>query len=132
MDLTPIPTVELINCQQVLNSNMEYNQGILNSLTKAKAKLKGYDADNVKVDMLLKKLDADYKHLFDIQEELRKRCAKTLNYSLESKKFDTLKLEVDAKFKEAAEIYMEEQNNLKKPVDEQKKGVVTLNANGKA
>ncbi len=131
-DLSAIPTIELMNCQKVLGDNMDYNQGILNNLTKAKAKLKGYDADNSKTNMLLKKLDSDYALLFELQEELRSRCSKNLDYSLESKKFDTLKLEVDAKFKEAAALYLQDQNQIQNPDDKQKEGVITMEPKGDA
>lgn len=132
MDFKDIPTIEIMNCQQILNSNMEYNKGILDMLTKTKGQLKGYDADNSRTDQLLKKLDSDYALLYDCQVELQRRCSKALNYPLETKKFDTLKLEVESKFSEAAAEYLQNTQNQATDSVKQKDGVVKLNAKGEA
>jgi ABC-type Fe3+-citrate transport system substrate-binding protein len=128
MDISAVPTIELMNCQNTFQGNIQFNRAILNDLTKTKSILKGYDQDNQRVNSLIAQLDQDQAMFNKCVDELNKRAQAVFDYDLNILKFDKLREEVAEKFLEASNIYLEEQK--KKAVSEE--GVMQMNAKGEA
>lgn len=124
MDISIVPILELMNAQNSLQGNISNNKSTLDMLTKAKNILKGYDKDNMRVNMLLAKLDQDQTMFFKCVDELNKRSEEAIQYDLEIKKFNKLDDEVKGKFAEASKIYMENMEKANKNTQDSVRSLV--------